>query len=82
MVTGKIALASFRNLLLGDFLPWIMLSYCLITLPQAQWSQPTALGFSIFAAGITVAALRLSKNTDDVNNQVNTSRNSIQQPSK
>ena len=61
-ITGKIALASYRQLSLGDILPWILLSYCAITLPQAQWAQPTALGFSIFVAGITIASLRIKEN--------------------
>jgi len=61
VITGKIVFASYRRLSFGDFLPWILSSYCAITLPQAQWAQPTALGFSIFVAGITVASLRTIK---------------------
>ena len=57
-VSYKIAIASLKALSAGDFLPWILLSFCLLTLPQAQWAQPTALGFSVFVAGITIAALK------------------------
>jgi len=56
-VSAKIALACFRNLSTGDLLPWILLSFCLLTLPQGQWSQPTSLGFCIIGAGLTIASL-------------------------
>jgi hypothetical protein len=59
MVCVKLGMASFKRLKFGDFLPWILLSYCLLTLPQGQWSQPTSLGFSIIAGGLTLAALRI-----------------------
>ena len=58
-ITAKIAIASYRQLSIGDFLPWILLSYCAITLPQSQWAQPTALGFCVFVAGLTIASLRI-----------------------
>jgi hypothetical protein len=58
IVCVKLGIASFRRLKFGDFLPWILLSYCLLTLPQGQWSQPTSLGFSIIAGGLTLASLR------------------------
>jgi hypothetical protein len=64
VLTGKIALASFRTLSAGDLLPWILTSYCIITLPEAQWAQPTALGFSVFVAGLTIASMRIIKKTD------------------
>lgn len=54
----KISVACYKRLAHGDFLPWILLSFCLLTLPQGQWSQPTSLGFSIVAAGFTIASLR------------------------
>ncbi|WP_216846720.1 hypothetical protein [Mucilaginibacter sp. L196] len=62
-VTGKIALECFKFLSKGDFLPWILLSFCVLTLPQAQWSQPTSLGFSIFGAGIVIASMRSGKSS-------------------
>jgi len=57
-ITFKLFLASYRFLSV-DFLPWLLVGYCVITVPQAQWAQPTALGFSVFVAGITIAALRI-----------------------
>jgi hypothetical protein len=54
----KIMLASYQRLALNDLLPWILLSYGLLALPQAQWAQPTSLGFSTLIAGLMLAALR------------------------
>jgi hypothetical protein len=55
-LTVKLAILSFKRLATGDFLPWILTSYCVLTIPQGQWAQPTTLGFSVFAAGITIAS--------------------------
>lgn len=69
-LTIKIALLSFRKLAVGDFLPWILTSYCFLTVPQGQWAQPTTLGFSVFVAGLAIASFSVSKRE--------TSRNKIQ----
>ncbi|MDR3697537.1 hypothetical protein [Mucilaginibacter sp.] len=71
----KILLACYKRLTIGDFLPWILLSFCLLTLPQGQWSQPTSLGFSIVAAGFTIASLRRKKNA--INHPSNIDRKGI-----
>lgn len=42
----------------GDVLPWMLLSYAFLTLSQAQFGQPTALGFSTLIGGLLLAALR------------------------
>jgi hypothetical protein len=39
----KLSVASYMQLKRGDLLPWILLSFTLTTIPQAQWAQPTAL---------------------------------------
>jgi hypothetical protein len=59
IVSFKISIASYKQLSTGDFLPWILLSFCLLTLPQGQWSQSTSLGFCIIGAGFTIASMRL-----------------------
>ena len=62
---AKIAMACYQKLLKEDLLPWILLSFCLLTVPQGQWARPTTLGFSILIAGLTIASLRQgSKNLD------------------
>ncbi|WP_375436910.1 hypothetical protein [uncultured Hymenobacter sp.] len=54
----KVAFACYEKLSVGDFLPWILLSYGLLMIPQGQWAQPTALGFSTLIAGLLIASLR------------------------
>ncbi|WP_372753003.1 hypothetical protein [Mariniflexile sp.] len=53
----KLSLESFKSMKAGDFLPWILLSFALIVIPQGQWAQPTALGFSTLIGGLVLAAL-------------------------
>ena len=53
---AKVTFLSFRRLKVNDFLPWLLVSFGLVNIPQAQWSQPTALGFSTMIGGLMVAA--------------------------
>jgi hypothetical protein len=53
-----IALASFKAIKRSNYLPWFLLSFSLLNLLQGQWAQPSALGFAVFASGITMAALK------------------------
>ncbi len=55
---AEIAILTYRRLKYNNFLPWMMLSFALLNIPQSQWAQPTALGFSTFAGGLVLAALR------------------------
>ncbi|RYY17334.1 MAG: hypothetical protein EOO36_09875 [Cytophagaceae bacterium] len=57
-LTLKIGLACYRKLSQGDLLPWMLLSFGLITLAQGGWSQPSALGFYVLIGGLLVASLR------------------------
>lgn len=41
----------------GNGLPWLLLSFAAINLLQGQWSQPTTLGFSVFAGSLIIASL-------------------------
>jgi len=70
IVSAKIALACYKQLSYGDLFPWILLSYCLLMLPQGQWSQPTALGFCIVGAGVTIASLRIPERASNIPNEV------------
>lgn len=54
----KITAAAYRRLTQNDLLPWILLGYTLLTIPQAQWAQPTTLGFSTLIGGLILAAMR------------------------
>lgn len=55
----KISLASYSKLVRGDILPWMLLSFGLLLIPQSQWGQPTTLGFSSLVAGLLLASLRV-----------------------
>ncbi|MEO6639329.1 MAG: hypothetical protein ABIU30_25160, partial [Ferruginibacter sp.] len=54
----KLAVGAFRRLTAGDLLPWFLLSFCLLNLPQGQWGQPTSLGFTILIGGLSMASLK------------------------
>lgn len=54
---------GYRRLAEGDFLPWVQLGYILMMVPQAQWAQPTALGFSTLIGGTFLASLKQPKLT-------------------
>ncbi|HEY0177985.1 MAG TPA: hypothetical protein VGC08_16500 [Pedobacter sp.] len=54
----KLLIFSYKNLVGGDMLPWILLSFGLLNIPQGQWSQPTSLGFSVLIGGLLFAAMR------------------------
>ncbi|GAB1858087.1 hypothetical protein MHTCC0001_29240 [Flavobacteriaceae bacterium MHTCC 0001] len=54
----KITLDSFKQMKNNNFLPWVLLSFGLIIIPQGQWAQPTALGFSTIAGGLIMASFK------------------------
>lgn len=54
----KISIASWQRLSLGDILPWMLLSFGFLNILQAQWSQPTSLGFTTLIAGLLLASLK------------------------
>jgi hypothetical protein len=57
----KLSLLSFKQMRKGDFLPWMLLAFGLIIIPQGQWAQPTTLGFSTLIGGLILASLNKSK---------------------
>ncbi|MFL5787223.1 MAG: hypothetical protein ACJ748_04160, partial [Flavisolibacter sp.] len=54
----KMTIAAIKKLILHDVLPWMLLSFGLLTIPQGQWAQPTSLGFSILIGGLILASLK------------------------
>jgi hypothetical protein len=48
---------AYRKLAENDMLPWMLISFTLTVVPQGQWAQPNALGFSTLAGGLVMAAL-------------------------
>lgn len=55
---AKISVAAYAKVRHGDLLPWMVLSFALLVIPQGQWAQPTALGFSTLLGGLVIASLR------------------------
>lgn len=54
----KITLTSFRKMIMGNLLPWMLLSFGFLLLAQGIWSQPTALGFSTLVTGLIIASFK------------------------
>jgi hypothetical protein len=52
----KMASASYKRLVMGDLLPWMLLSFGLFNIPQGQWAQPAGLGFGIMVGGLIFAS--------------------------
>ncbi|WP_316786288.1 hypothetical protein [Pedobacter frigiditerrae] len=57
-LSWDLARKAYSRLRINDTLPWILLSFVLLNLPQGQWAQPTSLGFGVFATGILIASLK------------------------
>jgi hypothetical protein len=54
----RLTVFCFKKLLNSDFLPWLLLSFCLLIVPEGQWARPTTLGFAILIAGLTIASFK------------------------
>jgi hypothetical protein len=63
LLSLKISFASYARLAKGDFLPWILVSFGLLVLPQSQWGQPATLGFAVLTGGLMLASLRVKKSS-------------------
>jgi hypothetical protein len=49
---------SYQRLVKGDLLPWLLVSFGLLNIPQGQWAQPTALGFCILIGGLIFSSMK------------------------
>jgi hypothetical protein len=63
----QLALASYRKVLQGNLLPWMLFSFGCLTLAQGQWAQPTSLGFGILTTGLIIASQRKKPNRPSCN---------------
>jgi len=52
----RLASFGYREMIRGDLLPWMLLSFALLVIPQGQWAQPTSLGFSTMIGGLLFAS--------------------------
>jgi len=48
---------AYKRMVAGDALPWLLLSFGLLVIPQGQWAQPTNLGFSAMIGGLILASM-------------------------
>jgi len=62
-LSWKFTIMSYKRLVLGDLLPWMLLAFFLTSFPQGQWAQPTSLGFIIIITGLIIASLKGIKNS-------------------
>ncbi len=54
----KLTRASYKKMILGDFLPWLLLSFAFLSVLQGGLSQPTSLGFIVMGGGLVIASLK------------------------
>ncbi|TFF38813.1 hypothetical protein [Mucilaginibacter psychrotolerans] len=59
MLSMKILLQAYKRLRFTNILPWLMVSVSFQAVAQGQWAQPTALGFGVIMAGLTIAAMKV-----------------------
>jgi len=52
----QISLKSYSSLLKGNVMPWMLLSFGVLSLAQGSWSQPTSLGFCTLIIGLILAS--------------------------
>lgn len=57
----KLLLRGYNRMLAGDLLPWMLLSFGLLVIPQGQWAQPTNLGFATLIGGLIIASMTIRK---------------------
>jgi hypothetical protein len=56
---------AWHYLKINDILPWLILSFTLLILPQGGWSQPTSLGFSVLVTGLLIASFKSNNLTEN-----------------
>lgn len=64
-LSAEIAIAAYRRLIKGDLLPWLLLGFALLNIPQGHWAQPTALGFFTLIGGLMLASLKEVKEENE-----------------
>lgn len=57
----KLAFMGHRSLKSKNLLPWLIISSTFLLIVNGQWGQPTTLGFTVFGAGLCLAAMRTKK---------------------
>lgn len=58
VLSGQLAIKAYRKIQYGNILPWMLVSFALLIIPQGQWAQPTNLGFSVLIGGLVLASVK------------------------
>jgi hypothetical protein len=58
----RLAFEAYKNLIKGDMLPWMLLSFGFLAVAQGNWSQPTSLGFCTLIGGLIIASFNMPRN--------------------
>jgi|SRR5690554_1002029 len=53
--------ASYKDMVRGNLLPWMLMSFGFLNVAQGGWAQPTSLGFCIIIGGFVIASLKTPK---------------------
>ena len=69
LISFKLTSWAWKYLLKSNILPWIILSFTLLVLPQGGWAQPTSLGFSVLVSGLLIASFK-SNEAYDIKNEI------------
>lgn len=75
IISVKLTTECFKKLLVFDLLPWLLLSISFLNMAQAQWAQPTTLGYCVIIVGLTFASL--NKPETDSEEEISNSRAEI-----
>lgn len=57
VLSAEVAIKSYHQVVKGNLLPWLLLSFGLLSIAQGGWAQPTALGFCTVSGGLLLATL-------------------------
>lgn len=72
LLVAELFVKSFKALVKDNILPWMLMSFGILMLLQAQMGQPTSLGFSTLIGGLIMAALNKTPNKNKkIENRLN-----------
>ena len=81
-LTIKIVRDAMKHLRMTDAMSWMLVSFCFILLLQAQWGQPTSLGFTVLSTGLAIAALNEPEKEEIYEEETDEAETEIEQPAE
>jgi len=67
LICLKFTIDSYKKLIKDDALPWMILPFCLLKLPQGQWGTPTSLGLRLLWEALCWLLFNIQKNRKKFN---------------